>query len=360
MAAGDEFSGILNQYANKADQQYNADTAGEANAQNQSNQEFTNANAEGAKADQQAQALSNLGDQYSNMSNVTDMYNTDQQQQLKNMGFNADTLNNANQNIAQTVGQEGAANNQIAAQGGTRGFNAVGTENRLQGVQNQANNAIAANTQVQSNELGQANAASTFTGQEIGAQQRSQSNAVQAYNDSAAQYNNTMANYANIMATAAQQATTYGGLVGSNLANIMQAGYSASQIAMQKYNAELEVAQTAQAYASANLSNAQAGLASSQTVGQNLQNEYNKQIMPLQKEEKQMVIDNSKAAAKQISSLQDDINGIKSAESSENPWEASWGPIGYNLGVFKGNTEIANDESQINSLRSQLVGAGAS
>lgn len=355
MAVGDEFSGILNQYSSQAQNAAATAQANEASDQNKADQLYNQVEQEGQGANETANKLGELGDQYSNMSNVTNMYNTDEQSQLKNMGFSANTLNTANQNIAQTIGQEAAANNQIAAQGGTRGFNAVGTENRIQGVQQQENNALAPNTAIQSNELGMANAASTFTGQEIGAQQTSQQNAIQAYNDKAQQYNNTMANYANAMATMAQQATAQGGLVGSSLANIMQAGYSASQIAMQKYNAEVAVSQTNLNNASAYEATTQGTLNQSKAALNSQQLSYNAQMEPLQKQEQEMVISNSKAASKQIQNLSDDINGIKSAIKSENPWEASWGPIGYNFGVAKGNNQIAEDESQINNLRGLLV-----
>ena len=74
---------------------------------NSANTEFNNVNAEGQTANQNAGSLSALGDQYSNMGNVTNMYNQDQQSQLNNMGFDKTTCNQANQNIAQETGQLG-------------------------------------------------------------------------------------------------------------------------------------------------------------------------------------------------------------------------------------------------------------
>jgi hypothetical protein len=307
----DQFGNILNNYTTEANQTYATDTANANTAQTQANTEFNNVNAEGQTANQNAASLSALGDQYSNMGNVTNMYNQDQQSQLNNMGFDKTTLNQANQNIAQETGQLGAANNQMASEGGTRGFNAVGAENRQANVQNQANNAITANTTVQTNELGQANAASTYTGQEIGAQQTSQTNAIAAYNDAASQNNQTMANYAQTLSTMATQATTYGGLVGSNVANIMAGANSAAQAQLAQYQAQLAVAQSNQA-------TAQAGLYSAQTAGQKIQNTYNSQMEPLQIAAEKQVIANNNAINTQINALTADINNEKASESSNN------------------------------------------
>jgi hypothetical protein len=356
----DQFGNILNSATTQANQTYATDTANAANAQTQANTANTNVNTEGQNADQNAAKLSALGDQYSNMGNVTSMYNSDEQSQLNNMGFDKTTLNNANQNIAQETGQLGAANNQMASQGGTRGFNAVGAETRQANVQGQANNAIAANTAVQTNELGQANAASTYTGQEIGAQQTSQGNAIAAYNDAATQNNQTMANYAQTLSTLATQATTYGGLVGSNVANIMASANSAAQAALAQYQAQLAVAQTNQA-------NAQAGLYSAQTTGQNIQNTYNSQMQPLQIAAEKQVTANNNAIATQVNTLTSDINNEKANENSGNNNSGSgWAHVVLNI-INPGNiigaidpfetsgtkSEIAGQQSQIQQLESQ-------
>lgn len=355
----DEFGNILNTATDQANKTYATDTANAANAQTQANTQLNSTNTEGQNADQNAAKLSALGDQYSDMGNVTNMFNSDEQSQLNNMGFDKTTLNNANQNIAQETGQLGAANNQMASEGGTRGFNAVGAENRQANVQGQANNAIAANTAVQSNELGQANAASTYTGQEIGAQQTSQGNAIAAYNDAAAQNNQTMANYAQTLSTLATQATTYGGLVGSNVANIMSAANSAAQAGLAKYQAGLAVAQTNQA-------NAQAGLISAQTTGQKQQNAYNAQMQPLQIAAEKQVQTNNDAITTQINALTTDINNEKKAENSANSG-SGWAHtildiinpgnvIGRNDPFESGgsvNSQIAGQQSQIQQLTSQ-------
>lgn len=355
----DQFGNILNTATKQANQTYTTDTANANNAQTQANTQLSNVNAEGQNADQNAAKLSALGDQYSNMGNVTDMFNSDEQSQLNNMGFDKTTLNNANQNIAQETGQLGAANNQIASEGGTRGFNAIGAENRQADVQNQANNAIAANTAVQSNALGQANAASTYIGQEIGAQQTSQGNAISAYNDAATQNNNTMANYANTLSTMATQATTYGGLVGSNVANIMAAANSAAQASLAKYQAQLVVAQSNQA-------NAQAGLLNAQTTGQILENKYNAQMQPLQIAAEKQVTANNNAINTQINALTTDINNEKANESSGGTG-SGWAHtilniinpdniVGRNDPFESGgslNSKIAGQQSQIQQLEGQ-------
>lgn len=356
----DEFGNILNNATNEANQTYGTDTASANAAQAQANQEYSNVNSEGQTANQNAASLSALGDQYSNMGNVTGMYNQDEQTQLNNMGFDKTTLNQANQNIAQETGQLGAANNQMASEGGTRGFNAVGAENRQANVQNQANNAITANTTVQSNELGQANAASTYTGQEIGAQQTSQSNAIAAYNDAATQNNQTMANYAQVLSTMATQATTYGGLVGSNVANIMAGANSAAQAALAKYQAQLDVAQ-------ANAANAQAGLYSAQTQGQDIQNAYNKQMEPLQIAAEKQVTANNNAINTQINALTADINNEKASENSGNNNNGSgWahtvldiinpGNVIGSIDPFENSgvkSNIASQQAQIQQLNSE-------
>lgn len=343
----DQFGNILNTAINQANSTYATATANAANAQTQTNTEYNNVNAEGQTANTNAAALSALGATDADMSNVTGMYNSDEQSQLNNMGFDKTTLNNANQNIAQETGQLGAANNQMASQGGTRGFNAVGAENRQANVQGQANNAIAANTAVQSNELGQANAASTYTGQEIGAQQTSQTNAISAYNDAATQNNQTMANYVNTLSTMATQATTYGGLVGSNVANIMAGANSAAQANLAQYQAQLAVAQTNQA-------NAQAGLLGAQTTGQNLQNTYNKQMQPLQIAAEKQVTANNSSINTQINALTADINNEeKQVSNKDNLGNSSilFGLLPQAINNSAINSKIASQQSQVQLLK---------
>jgi hypothetical protein len=361
----DEFGNILNNATTEANQTYASNTASANAAQAQANTQLSSANAEGQSADQNAAKLSALGDQYSNMGNVTGMYNQDEQSQLSQMGFDPTTLNQANQNIAQETGQLGAANNQMASEGGTRGFNAVGAETRQADVQNQANNAIKANTTVQTNELGQANAASTYTGQEIGAQQTSQTNAIAAYNDAATQNNNTMANYAQTLSTMATQATTYGGLVGTNVANIMAGANSAAQAALAKYTAHLDVAQANAANAQAGLYSAQTGLTQAQTTGQNIQNTYNKQMEPLQIAAEKQVTANNNSINTQINALTADINNEKSSETNNNSGSGfahvildviNPGNIIGSVDPFENSSTkstIASQQSQIQQLNSE-------
>jgi hypothetical protein len=287
------------------------------------------------------------------MDNVTNMYDQDEQSQLNNMGFDKGTLNQANQNIAQETGQLGAANNQMATQGGTMGFNAVGMENKQAGIQNQANNAIAANTTVQSNELGQANAAATYTGQKIGAQQTSQSNAISVYNNAATQSNSLMANYATSLNTMSQQAVAQGGLVGSNLANIMASAKSAADAALDKYNAQLDVAQENQA-------NAQAGLIVANTALTNQQVAYNKQLEPLQTAAQKLITANNVQVNKQIANLQDTINNETSTVSAEQNginsgggWLSFLNPILGPIYLSGQKDHIANDTTQLTSLENQ-------
>lgn len=358
----DDFGNIINTAKNEAAQTYASDTAAANNAQQQANQQLGNVNSEGQIVNQNAAKLSGLGDQYADMGNVTKMYNQDEQQQLGQMGFDKNTLNQANQNIAQETGQLGAANNQIASQGGTRGFNAVGTQNKQANIQNQVSNAVNANSQVQSNELGQANAASTYTGQEIGAQQTSQQNAIQAYNDAATQTNGAMANYATTLNTLANQATTYGGLVGSNVANIMASAKSAADALLDKSQNALNLAQANQANASAALTRQQI--------------EYNNQMNPLRIQAQKMVNQNNANTTKQIDTLTKEINGeqsqLQAKEESENaPY--SGGGIINTLGrlnpffsIFHNasdaslnsglTNEISAQQSELNSLRSGQAG----
>lgn len=351
-----EFNDILNNATNQANQTYASNTASEQAAQQKANEEYNNVNQQGQLVNQNAAKLSALGDQYANTDNVTDMFNKDQQTQLNNMGFDKTTLNAANQNIAQETGQLGAANNQMAAQGGTRGFNAVGQENRQQGVQQQANNAIAANTAVQQNALGQANTAAQFTGQEINAQQTSQQNAITAYNDAATQQNNVMANYANTLATMADQAVKYGGLVGSNVANIMAGASSAAQAAEMKYKAQLDVAQANEANATAFAQTTQGQLNQANTALTRQQIDYNNQIQPLKLAAQKMVIDNSKAASAQISYLQDQLNGQIEGKNNLEGWDKimSVGQDILNINPFTYN--INNYQNQISQLRGQVIG----
>ena len=356
----DQFGNILNNATTQANQTYATDTANASNAQTQANAANANVNAEGANADKSAAALSALGATDSNQAQNETNFNTAEQDQLNNMGFDKTTLNQANQNIAQETGQLGAANNQIASQGGTRGFNAVGAENRQADVQNQANNAIAANTAVQSNALGQANTAATLTGQDTTYQLGQNTNAINAYNDAAQQSNNTMANYATQLNTLANQATTYGGLVGSNVANIMAGANSAAQAALAKYQAQLAVAQSNQA-------NAQAGLYKAQTTGQDIQNAYNKQMEPLQIAAEKQVTANNNAITKQINNLSAEINNEQASENSSNNNNGSgWahtvldvinpGNIIGSIDPFENSStkaKIASQQSQIQQLNSE-------
>lgn len=356
----DQFGNILNTATNQANQTYNTDTANAANAQAQANTQLANVNAEGQNADQQAAKLSALGDTYSNQAQNEGNFNTAEQDQLNNMGFDKNTLNAANQNIAQETGQLGAANNQMAAEGGTRGFNAVGAENRQANVQNQANNAIAANTAVQSNALGQANTAANLTGQDMNYQLGQNTNAINAYNNSAQQSTNTMANYATTLNTLANQATTDGGLVGSNVANIMASANSAAQAALAPYQATLASAQ-------ANQANAKAGLISAQTVGQKQQNAYNAQMQPLQIAAEKQVQANNDAINTQINALTADINNERASEGSNNNNNGSgWAHTILNI-INPGNiigsidpfensstkSTIASQQAQIQQLNSE-------
>lgn len=355
----DEFGNILNNATNEANQTYQSNTASAAAAQDKANQEYANVNSEADLANANAQKLSSLGDQYSNIDNITNTFNQDEQSQLNNMGFDKQTLNNANQNIAQETGQLGAANNQIAAQGGTRGFNASGVANRQAGVQSQLGGAISANTTVQQNELGQANAAAQYTGQEINAQQTSQGNAISAYNDAAQQNNNTMANYAQSLSTMAQQATTYGGLVGSNVANLMGAAKSAADAALDKYQAQLAVAQANEANASAYESTTQGHLNEANTALTRQQIAYNNQMEPLQEEAQKTIMQNSKNASAQIAYLQNDINYQISGENSMNGYDKF---AAYLLNMIGGNTitnNISRDQSQINELQGSVIGGNS-
>lgn len=349
----DEFGNILNNATTEANQTYGTDTANAANAQAQANTASNNVNAEGQNADQQAAKLSSLGDTYSNQAQNESNFNTAEQSQLNTMGFDPTTLNQANQNIAQETGQLGAANNQMAAEGGTRGFNAVGAANRQADVQNQFNNAIAGNTAVQSNALGQANTAATLTGQDMTYQLGQNTNAINAYNSSAQQYNNTMANYATQLNTFATQAVQDGGLVGSNVANIMASANSAAQAALAPYQAQL--------------ASAQAGLATSQTKGQNLENAYNAQMQPLQIAAEKQVQTNNNAITTQINALTADINNEKATENSGNTG-SGWAHtildiinpdniVGRNDPFEPGgsvNSQISGQQSQIQQLKGQM------
>lgn len=362
----DQFGNILNNATNQANSTYNTDTTNAANAQNQANTANANVNSEATLANQNAAKLSALGDTYSNQAQNVNNFTQAENQQLNTMGFDKNTLNQANQNIAQETGQLGTAENQMNAAGGTRGFNAVGAENRQANVQNQAANAIGANAKVQSNELGQANAASTLTGQDINYQLGQNTNAINAYNDAATQNNNVMANYANQLNTLANQATTYGGLVGSNVANIMASANSAAQAHLAKYQAQLAVAQTNQA-------NAQAGLLSAQTTGQNIQNKYNTQLDAWKQSAQKQVTANNNAITKQINSLTASINGERSAiTNNDNTANPGSGWAHYLLDVINPDnivgrndpfggpnsdaalrSQIANQQAQIQSLNSQ-------
>lgn len=351
-----EFNDILNNATNQANQTYASNTASEQAAQQKANEEYTNANQQAQLVNQNAAKLSALGDQYANTDNVTDMFNKDQQTQLNNMGFDKTTLNAANQNIAQETGQLGAANNQMAAQGGTRGFNAVGQESRQQGVQQQANNAIAANTTVQQNALGQANAAAQFTGQEINAQQTSQGNAISAYNDAATQQNNVMANYANTLATMADQAVKYGGLVGSNVANIMAGANSAAQAAEAKYKAQLDVAQANEANATAFAQTTQGQLNQANTALTRQQIDYNNQMNPLRIQAEKDVQSNNQAINEQINTLTAQINSER--EESKNLKTPSFlqGGIFALMGAQSGiQNKISSQQSEITALQGSLA-----
>ncbi len=345
----DQFGNILNNATNQANQTYNTDTTNTTNAQNSANTQLGLANSDGQNVGQTAGQLDALGNKYSNMGNVTSMFNQDQNSQLNKMGFDRSILNQANQNVAQETGQLGAATNQMDAQGGTRGFNAVGDANRLANVQNQFGNAITANSKVQANELGQANAASTYTGQEIGAQQTSQGNAITAYNDSATQYNQQMANYANTLTTLSNQATTYGGLVGSNVASLMSAANSAATAHLAKYQAETQV--TTQ-----QLQRAQAGYQTAITTGQNIQNSYNTQLDSWKQTTQKLVTSNNTKVQKAISKLTASINGEKKQIKSTS-LGSTWLPglIARSWENNHINSQIAGQQSQIQLLNQQKL-----
>lgn len=369
----DQFGNILTNATNQANQTYNTDTTNAANAQTAANAASNNVNSEAQLANQNAAHLSALGDTYSNQATNVNNFNQAEQHQLNTVGFDKNTLNAANQNIAQETGQLGAAQNQMNSEGGTRGFNAVGAENRLTNVQNQASNAINANAKVQSNELGQANAASTLTGQDMNYQLGQNTNAINAYNDAATQNNNVMANYANQLNTLAQQATTYGGLVGSNIVNIMSAANSAAQAHLAKYQAETQVTTQNLQRAQAGLASAQAGLASAQTTGQNIQNTYNTQLDSWKQKAQKQVTTNNANITTQINALSRSINNeqkqISSNSSSANTG-SGWAHLVLdvinpdniigNMDPFSGpqgtpalKAEIASQQANIQQLNSQ-------
>lgn len=351
----DEFGNILNTATNQANQTFASNTASEQAAQQKANEEYNRVNQQGGLVNQNAAKLSALGDQYANTTNVTDMFNKDQQSQLANMGFDKTTLNQANQNIAQQTGQLGAAQNQMAAQGGTRGFNAVGQESRQAGIQQQAGNAIAANTAVQQNALGQANAAATFTGQEIGAQQTAQGNAIAAYNDAATQQNNVMQNYANTLSTMADQAVKYGGLVGSNVANIMAGANSAASAAELKYKAQLDVAQSNEANATAFAQTTQGQLNQANTALTKQQVDYNNQMNPLRIQAEKDVQANNEAINEQINTLTAQINGEREEASKLKAPSFLQGGIFALMGAQNSiNGKISGQQSEITALQGSL------
>ena len=355
MPTDEDYANSLANYTNDANSTYNTDTTNAANAQTAAKAANANVNSEGQLANQSAAALDALGATYSNQAQNESNFNTAEQDQLNNMGFDKTTLNQANQNIAQETGQLGAANNQMAAQGGTRGFNAVGTENRQANIQSQANNAIGANTAVQSNELGQANAASTFTGQDMTYQLGQNTNAINAYTGAATSQNQTMANYATQLNTLSQQAVAQGGLVGSNLQAIMTAANQAAQAMLTPATQALEQAQAYQATETGANQAAQAGLAEQQEA-------YNKQLDTFNEQAQTLVTSNNNKQKTQIATLQASLNNNENLKNEEEASESSssWG-FALNIPVVGSyinnqansgiNNTIATEKSQIQQLK---------
>jgi hypothetical protein len=302
-----DYANALTNYTNDANQTYNTDTTNAANAQTAANAANANVNSEGQLANQSAAALGALGATDSNQAQNQANFMTAEKQQLDTMGFDPTTLNQANQNIAQETGQLGAAQNQMGAAGGTRGFNAVGAENRQTDVQSQANKAIAANTAVQSNALGQANAAGTFTGQDATYLLGQNTNAINAYSGQATSQNQTMATYANQLNTLSQQAVAQGGLVGSNIQAIMTGANQAAQGMLAPSTQALQQAQAYQATETGVNQAAQAGLTDQQIA-------YNTQLDSFNESAQKLVTANNQAAKIQINKLQASVNNEKATE----------------------------------------------
>ena len=354
-----DYANSLANLTNDANQTYNTDTTNAANAQTAANAANANVNSEGQLANQSAAALDALGATYSDQAQNQSNFMTAEKQQLDTMGFDPTTLNQANQNIAQETGQLGAANNQMAAQGGTRGFNAVGAENRQADVQSQANNAIAANTAVQSNALGQANAAGTFTGQDMTYQLGQNTNAINAYTGAATSQNNTMANYATQLNTLSQQAVAQGGLVGSNVANIMAAANSAAQAMLAPSQQALYQAQAYQATETGVNQAAQAGLTEQQVA-------YNKQLDSFNESAQTLITSNNNKTKTQIANLQASLNSNENLRNEQTTNESA-GTFGFLLSVpgiggmvnndVNGgiNNTIATEQSQLNQLKGNIL-----
>jgi hypothetical protein len=354
-----DYANSLANYTNDANSTYNTDTTNAANAQTAANAANANVNSEGQLANQSAAALDALGATYSNQAQNESNFNTAEQQQLNTMGFDKTRLNQADQNIAQETGQLGQANDQLASMGGSGGYNAVGAANRQADIQNQFNNAIGANNSIQSTELGKANAASTFTGQDMTYQLGQNTNSINAYTGAATSQNNTMANYANTLNTLSQQAVAQGGLVGSNIQAIMTGANQAAQAMLAPSTQALQQAQAYQATETGVNQAAQAGLTDQQIA-------YNKQLASFNEQAQTLITSNNNKQKAQIATLQSQLNSNENLKNQEEAAESA-GAYGWTLSIpILGktinndansgiNNTIAAEQSQLQQLKSNIL-----
>jgi cysteinyl-tRNA synthetase len=144
----------------------------------------------------------------------------------------------------------------------------------------------------------------------------------------------------------------------------MAAANSASQAALAKYQAQVDVSQVNLNNASAENQSAQAGLANANTALTRQQVAYNAQMQPLQLQAEKMVTDNIDLQKAQMNHLSDEINGYNKQLDKYNS-SSGLALLGGNVlrSMFdwtglKG--KIANDQSQITSLGGNVSTEGAS
>ena len=336
-----------NQAKQQSNQSYNQ-------AQNQYSQGQQQMDQAKAQADSEAAYAKSLQD-LNGAQGATTLFEQNQAKNLSQAGYSQTNMINANANAAAITGGMERAN-QALAQGGARGYNALGAAQNQEGIQDTYNNTISSLNQQQKSMLNSYNAGTNASGTEISAQMNQQANAVSAAHNATQSYQANAQQLFNNYATAIQASISQQGLMGSQVANLLQAEVShesakaaVTQQTLNLASAENQRAQAYEATTAGHLNEANTSLVNEQVS-------YNKQMNVQRVEAQKLANNNNKSIQTQQAKLVQQINNDKSimkSTASGNNWFVN---------MAQGNLFGQNhnsDQARYSSAQSDMASAQA-